>query len=158
MVTSGTYDKQHLFDTPEKLTHLQDRLFELAVQYGWSLQAWAAFSNHYHFIALAPSDPKSLQVLVRHLHSVTARELNQADGTPGRKVWFQYWDSHITYENSYRARLNYVHRNAVHHGLVADPREYAWCSAGWFEGTASPAYHKAVSNTPISRLSVRDDF
>jgi putative transposase len=158
MVTSGTYDKQHLCDTPEKLTRLQDRLFELAAQYGWLLQAWAVFSNHYHFIALAPSDPKSLQTLVRHLHSVTARALNQADGTPGRKVWFQYWDSHITYENSYRARLNYVHRNPVHHGLVRDPSAYAWCSAGWFERTAAQEYCKAVSGFPIGKLKVRDDF
>ncbi len=158
MVTSGTYGKQHLFDSPEKLSQLQNWLFDLAIQYKWLLQAWAASSYHYHFIALAPANPKSLQPLVRHLHSVTARELNHADGTPGRKVWFQYWDSHITLENSYRARLNYVHRNAVHHGVVIDPTAYPWCSAGWFERTAAPEYCKTVSGFPIGRLNVRDDF
>lgn len=158
MVTSGTLGKQRLFDTPEKLSLLQHRLFELAGRYDWLLQAWAIFSNHYHFVALAPSDPKSLQVLVRHLHSLTARELNQTDGTAGRKVWFQYWDSRITYEKSYLARLNYVHRNAVNHGLVADPTAYAWCSAAWFERSAEPAFYKTVTSFPTARVNVPDDF
>jgi putative transposase len=99
-----------------------------------------------------------LRTLVRHLHSLTARELNQRDNTAGRKVWFQYWDSQITFEKSYLARLNYVHRNAVHHSLVAEPAAYAWCSAAWFERTANPAFYRTVNSFPIGRLSVEDDF
>jgi len=28
----------------------------------------------------------------------------------GRTVWFQFWDTKLTYERSYLARLNYVHQ------------------------------------------------
>ena len=38
--------------------------------------------------------------------------------------------------NSLLARLNYVHNNPVHHGIVPAARQYPWCSASWFENSA----------------------
>ena len=43
-------------------------------------------------------------------NSTTAHEVNQLDGVKGRKVWHNFWDKQITFENSYWARLNYVHQ------------------------------------------------
>lgn len=157
MVTAGTYSRQSFFDTPDKLDILQNGLLHLASRYGWLLQAWAVLSNHYHFVALAPPDPR-LGRFISHLHTSTASALNRLDQAPGRRVWFQYWDSPITHEKSYLARLNYVHRNAVHHGFAADPASYAWCSAGWFEKTAERAFLKTVWEFPCDKLKVADDF
>jgi hypothetical protein len=39
-------------------------------------------------------------------------------------------------EKSWLARLNYVHQNAVKHGLVPIAHQYPWCSAPWFETNA----------------------
>jgi putative transposase len=158
MVTSGTYQKLHHFGTPERLSFLQDELLSLARQYAWELQAWVVFSNHYHFVAMAPADPTSLRPFVRHLHSVTARAINRVDGTEGRKVWFEYWDTHLTFERSYLARLNYVHQNPVHHGLVPVASAYPWCSARWFEWSATTAVHKTVTAFKIDRVNVRDEY
>jgi putative transposase len=158
MVTGATYRKQDFLDNAAKLDLFQDTLFGLASRYGWLLQAWAALSNHYHFIALAPPDSNSLSKFINHMHAATARELNRMDDTPGRKVWFQYWDSPITFEKSYLTRLNYAHRNAVHHGLVTDPVTYQWCSAAWFERTADRSFFRTVWEFPCDRLSVTDDF
>ena len=52
-------------------------------------------------------------------------------------IWHNFWDTELTYEKSYLARLNYVHQNAVKHGLVARACQYRWCSAAWFERTVS---------------------
>ena len=60
----------------------------------------------------------SLRDLVREIHSRTAIALNRHDATPGRKVWHNFWDTRLTHERSYFARLNYVHQNPVKHGLV----------------------------------------
>jgi len=99
-----------------------------------------------------------LRRLVRHLHSVSAKEINLRDGTPGRTVWFQYWDTLPTYQKSYLARLNYVHTNAVRHGLVREPSAYPWCSAGWFQRTASRAFQATVMAFPSDRVSVPDEY
>src|ERR1039458_9298182 len=66
------------------------------------------------------------------------------DGVEGRTVWHNFRDTRLTYQYSYLARLNYVHRNAVKHGLVPVANQYPWCSAAWFERIASPAQVKTI--------------
>jgi REP-associated tyrosine transposase len=158
MVTAGTYRKLHHFRTAERLSFLQGQLLSLARAHGWQLQAWAVFSNHYHFVATAPADPGSLRVLARQLHSVSAREANRLDRANGRQVWFEYWDTHLTFERSYLARLQYVLQNPVHHGLVRVASAYPWCSARWFEQSASRAFYKTVTAFKIDRVNVRDEY
>ena len=112
---------------------MQELLFACACEFGWELQAWAILRNHYYFVATAPSvergGPTTLSRLLGKLHMLSAKELNRQDGTPGRRVWAQYWDSHITFQTSHLARLRYVHENAVHHGLASMATTYRWCSA-----------------------------
>ena len=158
MVTCGTYLKEHHFRGRERLSFLCDALLRLAAQYDWNLQAWAVFSNHYHFVALSSPQPENLRNFIRNLHSNTAFAANQWDGAPGRQVWFQYRDTQLTYPKSYFARLSYVHRNAVHHKLVREPSLYPWCSAGWFQRRATTSFYKTIMNFGIERLNVPDDF
>jgi putative transposase len=157
IVTAGTYKKNHLFRTSERIAYLTDALLTLADEYGWRLQAWAIFSNHYHVVAES-QQPGSLKRLVQYLHSISAKHVNLLDETPGRKVWFEYWDTHLTYQNSFLARLNYVHTNPVRHGLVSTPELYPWCSAGWFAREASPAFRATVMSFPSDKIAVPDDF
>ncbi|MEW6202054.1 MAG: transposase [bacterium] len=158
MVTAGTYKKQHLFNTPEKIQILHDSLIEFALEAKWELQAWAIFSNHYHFIAISPDNPENLSSFISKLHMVTAKIINQVDRITGRKVWFQYWDSQITFQKSYLARLNYVHDNPVYHGLVNEAEKYPWCSALWFLKTADTAFQNTVRSFKTDHLKVIDDF
>jgi putative transposase len=74
-------------------------------------------------------DASSLRVLLSLLHEKTAKWANRLDRAPGRKVWFNYRETRLTYQKSYLARLNYTHQNAVKHGLVAAAHLYPWCSA-----------------------------
>ena len=137
---------------------LCDALLRSAAEFGWNLQAWAVFSNHYHFVALSPARAEGLRDFVQKLHSDTALAANEWDKSQGRRVWFQYWDTQLTYQKSYLARLSYVHRNAVHHKLVREPSLYTWCSAGWFQRRATTAFYKTVMRFGIERLKVPDDF
>jgi putative transposase len=158
MVTAATMYKEHLFGSPEKLTLLETQLLNLTREYNWVLEAWALFSNHYHFIARSQTDSANLRRMLRDLHADSARSLNVLDGTPGRAVWFNFWDSRLTYHRSYLARLNYVHQNAVKHGLVAVANQYEWCSAAWFEQTAKRAMVETIYGVKIDELSIRDNY
>jgi REP-associated tyrosine transposase len=71
---------------------------------------------------------------------------------------FQYWETHLTFQRSYFARLSYVHQNPVRHGLVRTASQYPWCSAGWFERKASPAFFKTIMGFLIDKLEIPDDF
>ena len=186
MVTAGTYLKQPLFRGADRLRYLCEKLLELAETYQWQLQAWAVFPNHYHFVGLSPEpiseerqqagavqkrqrtdggqkrqQAAALQTLAeftKHLHSLTAIEVNRWDQAGGRQAWFQYWDTRLTFQKSYLARLSYVHKNAVHHGLVREPSLYPWCSAGWFQRRATAAFYKTVMGMKVDRVRVADEF
>ena len=161
MVTAGTYLKEHFFRGEDRLDHLEGLLLSLARHYRWDIEAWAVFSNHYHFVAHSPPDgtnATSLRTFLSRLHTQTAIEVNKQDGTPGRKVWYNFWDSRLTYEKSYLARLHYVHGNPVRHKLVPVAHQYPWCSAAWFERTASPAMVQTIYSFKIDKVEVLDDF
>ena len=161
MITAGTYLKEHLFRSPLKLSFLQDRLLQFSAEAGWRLEAWAVFSNHYHFIAQSPAladSAQGLHDLVHRLHNRSSQWLNHEDGTPGRKVWHNFWDTRLTFTNSYLARLQYVHQNPVKHRLVANASLYPWCSAGWLERTASKAMVKALERFQTDKVKVVDEF
>jgi putative transposase len=158
MVTAGTYQKAPLFNTPEKRDFLLQSLFDEAERCKWQFQAWAVFPNHYHFVAQAPDNAESLRRMISSLHSKTAIWLNRTEGTPGRKVWFQYWDICLTHERSYLVRLNYVHNNPVKHGLIDNAENYPWCSMSWFVTNATTGFRKTVLSLKYDSVNVKDDF
>src|ERR1044071_4631252 len=82
----------------------------------------------------------------------------KSDETPSRKVWCNFWDSRLSYQKSYLARLNYVHQNPVRHGLVPVANQYPWCSARWFEGVASPAMVRSIYRFKTDELKLEDEF
>jgi putative transposase len=136
-------------------------LLTVAQDFGWQLEAWAVFSNHYHFVAHSPPDApdaSNLSDMLSVLHVKTAGWVNRLDRTPGRQVWFNFRETRLTYQKSYLARLNYVHQNAVKHGLVAVANQYPWCSAAWFERVASTAMVESIYRFKMDEVRVSDDF
>ena len=157
MVTAGTYQKIPFFRGPKRLNCLTQSLVTLAGLYDWQLQAWAVFANHYHFVAVSQR-PSTLTKFVRHLHSISAKCVNQLDETAGRKVWHQHWDTRLSYHKSFLARLHYVHANPEKHGLVANAELYEWCSAAWFARTAQKPFRATVMSFPTDCVAIPDDY
>ena len=160
-VTAGAYLKTQYFRGAERLRVLHRGLLTVTEKFGWRLEAWAVFSNHYHFVGHSPGSEESAKSLARMLgalHERTAKWLNKLDKAPGRKVWHNFRETRLTYEKSYLARLNYTHQNAVKHGLVPTANQYPWCSAGWFERTATPAQIKTIFSFKTDRLNAADNF
>ena len=156
-MTGAICQKALLFKNPQRLDVLQRGLLKLAAQFGWRLEAWAVFANHYHFIAHSP-DAETLSPMLSYHHEKTAKWINRLDAAPGRKVWHNFRETRLTYERSYLACLACVHGNAVHHGLVPVANQYRWYSAAWFERTATPAQVNTIYALKTDRLNVPDDF
>ncbi|HXP63035.1 MAG TPA: hypothetical protein VN829_21220 [Dongiaceae bacterium] len=158
IVTASTLYKRRLFDTPAKRDLLERMLLTLAKKCVWQLEAWAVLVSHYHFVARGAPDSAPMGDFLKELHSRSARELNRLDGVEDRTVWYNFRDTRLTYQYAYLARLNYVHQNAVKHGLVRVANQYPWCSAAWFERTASAAQVKTIYRFKIDQVKVDDDF
>jgi putative transposase len=160
-VTGSTYLRAHHFRGKDRLGVLHRGLLTVARDFGWRLEAWAVFSNHYHFVAHSPvdaPDASNLSQMLGVLHVKTAEWVNRLDQVPGRQVWFNYWETRLTYEKSYLTRLNYVHQNPVRHGLVPVANHYPWCSAAWFERTASAAMVKSIYRFKVDHVRANDEF
>jgi putative transposase len=158
LVTAGTYRKEHYFGAPDRRDHLEAALLVAAKEAGWQLEAWAVFSNHYHFVGHSRGGGRPLSEWLAQLHRQSASHVNRLDRSDGRQVWFNYWETELTFEKSYLARLNYVHQNPVKHGLVPVASQYHWCSAAWFERTATPAQVRTVYSFKTDKVRVQDDF
>ncbi len=158
IVTAGTYLKDHYFRSPARLDYLEANLLSSANEAGWQLEAWAVFSNHYHFVGHAGAGCEALSSWVAAMHQRTSGHVNELDRSVGQRVWCNYWDTQLTFEKSYLARLSYVHQNPVRHGLVRLASAYRWCSAGWFERTATPAQVRTIYSFKTDQIHVRDDF
>jgi len=158
IVTASTQRRRHYFRVQERLRLLNDTLFEVAAAYDWVLEAWAIFPNQYHFIARSRGSAETLRRFIQRLHSRTARDVNRLHGVRGRRVWFQYWDTCLTYERSYYARLNYVHNNPVKHGLVTVTEQYPFCSGGWFRAQADRRFRRKVESFRYDLVHIPDDF
>jgi putative transposase len=150
MVTGSVLYGKPFLDSNDKLANFCETLFERARILAWSLEAWFVLPTHYHFIARSPEDALSLKALVQGVHSINAKFVNRMDGTPGRKVWYNYWDSCIQNEASYLARMRYVMMNPVKHGLVQNPEDYQFSSYRYFVENSEPEFQQSV-------LATRDD-
>jgi putative transposase len=160
IISSATYEKAHHFRGAERLAVLQRGLLKLTKESGWNLEAWAIFSNHYHFIAHSPSTPSatSLSEMLAILHKKTASWVNKLDRATNRKVWHNFWETRLTHQTSYLARRKYVHHNAVNHGIVPIANQYPWCSAAWFERVASSPKVRSICAFKCDSISIEDDF
>jgi len=157
-VTASTYSKQRHFEGEKRLDLLTGLLLDTFQESHWRVDAWAVFTNHYHLILRSSSESRPLSKVLGKVHMLSSKAVNEFDALPGRKIWHNYRDTHLTFEKSHFARLHYVIHNPVHHGLVHDAEQYPWCSAAWFARHASASFVKMVRSFPIDRLEIEDDF
>jgi len=158
MITSGTHRKEHFFNDHDKLTLLQNIIFDAVLQFEFNLEAWAVMSNHYHLILDTNNTLELVKKFISKVHGLSAIEINKFDNTSKRKIWYNYWDTHISYQKSYYARLNYVNKNPVHHGIVEKAEEYHWCSEANFKYNLDPAFSRTVNSFKFDEIKVIDDF
>lgn len=158
IVTAATHQKRPYLDNPSRKSILLETLLTEGERLAWRFEAWAILPNHYHFVAQAPDNARTLSKLLQAVHSKTAIALNRLDHTPGRKVWYQYWDTCITDDGAHHARLRYVHENPAKHGLVDDASTYPWCSMRSFLDNTTAEFRDQVLASTAQAPNIPDDF
>jgi len=121
-------------------------LRESVKRFDIQLYSWVILNNHYHILFTLPivdcrideNDPSVdgefcyegdkdskyfLVEFIRKMHKDTARILNKLDNTPGRKVWYQYWDYCVRNEIDFWKHFNYILKNPLKHKLAENIEE-----------------------------------
>jgi len=87
-----------------------------------------------------------------------SKNINNLNKKPGTKIWWNYWDTCLTYENSYYARLNYIHFNPVKHGYVDNAKKWEFSSYKEFYKFDYTNAKRIEKEFPFDRVKVYDDF
>jgi putative transposase len=64
---------------------LQKGLPSLTRDFGWHLEAWSIFSNHYHFVHSPDEGADNLSQMLGFLHEKTAKWINRLDDSQAAK-------------------------------------------------------------------------
>ena len=159
IITAAAYDKLPYLHDDARKQQWRPSLAFVAEREGWDVVAWVVLSNHYHVLMQEPeSGAERLPRLIGDMHKFLAGRWNKEDNTPGRQVWWNYWDTCVTDEHSYYARLSYIHWNPVRHGLAARPEEYLFSSVHEYAAGQEEALRDWEKNYPWERVVVPDDF
>ncbi len=148
-VTARTLHAQPWFAPEPRRQALLEIIDWVAAEAGCPLYAWFVGQEHYHILLGAwrpglPLDPLKgvraaegpvqrfdLGRFVNRIHSIAGCRLNKEDRTPGRRIFYQFWDRCIRSEGEMFATVNYIHHNPVKHGLMQtldQAREYPYSS------------------------------
>jgi REP element-mobilizing transposase RayT len=113
-----------------------------AIQYNasilgqFALHAFVVMPNHVHLLA-TPAVP--LPKLTKSSKGITAKRANALLALTGSPFWQEEsYDHAVRHREEFERIRNYIEGNPVRAGLVKEPREYRWSSAGWATG-GSPA-------------------
>ena len=130
LISSATYEHRPYFcDEEDRILLLQEILSELQ-RAGISCSSLVILPNHYHLL-IQCERLGNLTEPLRRVHARTAYRLNRRAGIVGRRIWYRFSDRLIRDERHYYATLNYIHYNAVKHGYVEKPLDWACSSAHW---------------------------
>jgi putative transposase len=128
-VTAACFEHKDIIGfSPERMDSFSSELLDLVAQKTEKLFAWCVLPNHYHTLVATPDILGLIQELGK-FHGRTAFYWNGADEQRGRKVFFRAVERAMRSDRHFKATLNYVHHNPVHHGYVDKWTDWRWSSA-----------------------------
>jgi len=100
---------------------------EKRCQHPFNLLAWVVLPDHMH-ILIDPLKNDLPNLMKRIKQSFSAKYRIQSRQKSGRIWQFRYWDHMIRNEKDLNRYFDYIHYNAVKHGLVDAPMDYSYSS------------------------------
>jgi len=127
-VTQRGNRRQATFFDDDDYQAYRDLMAEWCRRCGVRVWAYCLMPNHVHLIAV-PGSPEALREAVGEAHRRYTRLVNFREGWRGH-LWQGRFASFVMDAGHLLAAARYVERNPVRAGLVTEPGDYRWSSAG----------------------------
>ena len=173
-ITTATYKKKRFLKKSGVKERLLLSLQKEFYKHNWKIEDWVILDNHYHLMANAPQEAETLPSIIKKVHRFAAlwikknfdlESINNVNGAPtwsvkpkSEKIFYNYWDTCITFEKSYFARLNYIWYNPVKHGYVKSPDQWEFGSYFLRYKEDSKYIQKLHDKYPFDKLNINDNF
>lgn len=129
-ISARTQYKHSYFNTNQKKKILSSVINEATKRFQVEVYAWTILANHYHLLCKFQNS-KDLSKFIQNIHINSARLVNKLENSPGRRIWFNYWDRCMRNEKDFWKHFNYIHHNPVKHGYIENQdlvKNYQFCS------------------------------
>ena len=132
LLTAACYEHRHFIGLhPQRLADFSECLLKVLAAHSEEIYAWCILPNHYHALVLTRKLPELL-LDIGQLHGRTSFRWNGEEQARGRKVWFNCAETGMKSERHFRATMNYIHHNPVHHGYVQQWQDWPFSSGAPF--------------------------
>jgi len=144
--------RQPILESDQVCSHLAQRIREESERFGFAVWAFVFMPDHFHLLvhterlnadsgAFLESIKQSFQERAIELLAEQAPQvLSRLRGQQGGRTVYELWqlttgqNRNIDFSRPVRPLVNHLHENPVRKGLVMDPLEWKWSSAGSYAG------------------------
>jgi putative transposase len=122
-----------LFDSDEDRKLYLSLIHRFSRSSATGIAGFCLMRNHVHFIAV-PASVRAIALCFGQAHRKYSEFLNMRSGTSGTNWEGRFYSEPMSEAHAINA-LRYIERNPVAAGVVDDPTEWPWSSAGAHCGT-----------------------
>jgi putative transposase len=155
-LTLRAHLRQSILEIPEICAHLAERIRAESDHFGFSVWAFVFMPDHFHLLVQSQQlnydvgdyldaikqsfQERAIEILAEHSPQVLSRLRKQQ----GSKIDYDFWqrttgqNRNVDFSRPLRPLINHLHENPVRKGLVTDPLEWKWSSAGAYAGRPLP--------------------
>jgi putative transposase len=123
--TVVTHNRTKILTSDQARSCLRKAIIDCRQIYPFKIEAWVLLPDHLHCVWSLPDTDLNYS----RRWSIIKRKFTQAfirDHNKKPPFWQKrFWTHLIVNEKDYEDHLNYIHFNAVKHGLVNDPLEWS---------------------------------
>ncbi len=147
-VTTSARDRLPIFSHKSNAIAVIDQLRETSTKFNVSLVGYVIMPTHVHLLLGFP-DISILSRFVQAFKSLSARKVRDLNfrisgnslfnGKEAHLWWERFDDVVIFSERQFQTKLDYIHNNPVRAGLVKNPVDWEFSSAGdWLSDRPGP--------------------
>jgi putative transposase len=127
-VTFSTWQRRRLFVVESYVRLFLKTLYRYRRDGRYELHAFVLMPEHVHLL-LTPAPNVTLEKAIQLIKGGYSHALGTEIGRK-REVWQRgFTDHRIRNDQDFMHHQNYIYQNPVERRIVADPREYRYCSA-----------------------------
>ncbi len=151
-LTFSCYKSLPFLDRDRTRSWLTEAIGKAKEQYKFSLWAYVIMPEHVHLLVYPSVENYNISLVLKAIKQSVARRakhyleknghdwLEKLSVKHGNRNIFRFWqagsgyDRNVTSKNELLEKIHYMHNNPVRRGLVQNPEEWKWSSAGWYNG------------------------
>lgn len=151
-LTLRAHHRQPILESEQVCAHLAERIRAESDRCNFAVWAFVFMPDHFHLlvqsrqlnydvIAFLDSIKQSFEErAIEILSDQSPQVLNRLRSKQGGRVAYDFWqrtsgqNRHIDFTRPLRPLINHMHENPVRRGLVSNPLEWTWSSAGAYAG------------------------